>query len=129
MRKLPASENYQTLRPSPISSFSSPKRLEHVLIDIIGKLPTFNGNNYCLIIIDGGTFWMEVVPIPNMTAEKIVNAFISTWIARFGCPTVVTTDQGRQFESDLFHQFSNALGSKHIHITSYHPQINSLIEK
>ena len=79
-------------------------------------------------MIDRGTRWIEVVPIPNMTVETIVDAFILTWIARHGCPAVVTSDQGRQFESDLSHEFSKTLGTNRIRTCSYHPQSNGLVE-
>lgn len=113
---------------TPISNFSACNRLEHVHIDIIGRLPTSDTNNYCLTMIDRATHWMEVAPIPDMSAATIVDAFISTWIARYGCPAVVTTDQGRQFESQLFQEFSKTLGTKRIRTCAYHPQSNGLIE-
>ena len=103
-------------------------RLHHVHIDIIGRLPISNGNNYCLTMIDRATRWMEVVPIPDMTAQTVSDALISHWISRFGCPAKVTTDQGRQFESELFHSLSSALGTKRIRTCVYHPQANGLIE-
>ena len=36
--------------------------------------------------------------------------------------------QGRQFESNLFHEFSKSLGTKRIRTCAYHPQSNGLIE-
>ena len=113
---------------APLSHFSSSKRLEHVHIHIIGRLPTSDGFNYCLTMIDRGTHWMEIAPMPVMTADTVVNAFISTWVARYGCPALVTTDQGRQFQSQLFHELSKALGTNRIRTCAYHPQSNGLIE-
>ena len=114
---------------APISTFRSfPCRLEHVHLDIIGQLPTSENCRYCLTMIDRATRWIEAVPIPDITVETVTNAFISVWIARFGCPTVATTDQGRQFEAELFHEFSKAFGFKRIRTTAYHPQANGLME-
>ena len=56
-----------------------------------------------------------------MTAETVAQAFLSGWIARFGVPSTTTTDCGRQFESTLWQQLMQLLGSKHIQMTSYHP--------
>ncbi|GFS49305.1 transcription factor TFIIIB component B [Trichonephila inaurata madagascariensis] len=39
------------------------------------------------------------------------------------------TDQGNQFESELFYELSKLLGFKCKHITAYHPQANSLVDK
>ncbi|XP_062555807.1 uncharacterized protein LOC134220724 [Armigeres subalbatus] len=64
-----------------------------------------------------------------MTAQTIAEALVAGWIARFGVPTYITTDQGRQFESSLFSQLVHLLGTKHLRTTAYHPQSNGLIER
>ncbi|XP_073962036.1 uncharacterized protein [Choristoneura fumiferana] len=51
------------------------------------------------------------------------------WVARFGCPVKITTDRGRQFESELFHTLSSILGAEHRPTTSYHPACNGIIER
>lgn len=114
---------------APLNHFPlNPKRLDHVHIDLIGRLPISNGNSYCLTMIDRATRWMETVPIPDMSAQTVTDALICHWISRFGCPSKVTTDQGRQFESQLFHSLSKTLGTKRIRTCAYHPQANGLIE-
>ena len=51
------------------------------------------------------------------------------WISRFGIPSTVTTDRGRQFESSLWKQFTQLLGTKRLRTTAYHPISNDLIER
>jgi len=48
---------------------------------------------------------------------------------RFGVPSSVTTDRGRQFESALWQRLMELLESKRIRTTSYHPIANSIIER
>ncbi|XP_045541587.1 uncharacterized protein LOC123723083 [Papilio machaon] len=64
-----------------------------------------------------------------MTAEECAETFFRGWIARFGVPALVTTDQGRQFESSLFTTLMQMCGSRRVRTTSYHPCANGLVER
>ncbi|MGR0317672.1 hypothetical protein, partial [Klebsiella pneumoniae] len=56
----------------------------------------------------------EAVPLSNMEATTVAETFFSGWVARFGTPLRVTTDQGRQFESELFARLTRLLGVERI---------------
>lgn len=114
---------------TPLGEFPPSSRFEHVHIDIVGPLPPSNNKRYCVTMIDRFTKWPEVVPVHEITAEVVAKAFYDGWISRFGCPLRITTDQGRQFESDLFHCLMTKLGIKRIRTTPYHPQANGQIER
>ena len=100
-----------------------------VHVDIVGPLPPSRGFTYLLTCVDRFTCWPEEIPIGNITAETVAEAFVSGWIAIFGTPSTITTDRGRQFESALWSQLTRLLGSKRIHTTSYHPIANGLVER
>ena len=104
------------------------KRFSHVHLDLVGPLPISNNSTYCLTIVDRFTRWVEAEPLPNIEAETVAKAFFKIWIARFGAPEIITTDQGRQFESHLFRSLATLLGAKHIHTCAFHPQANGLLE-
>lgn len=114
---------------SPIASFKQTNRLEHVHIDLVGPLPTSNGYRYLLTMIDRTTRWPEACPLEDITAEKVASALYEHWIARFGCPVTITTDQGRQFESELFKKLMYRMGIHRTRTTAYHPQCNGMIER
>jgi transposase InsO family protein len=114
---------------SPLAEFPQTDRFEHIHIDIIGPLPLCQDYKYCVTIIDRRTKWPEACPVTQITAESICNALVSSWISRYGCPITITTDQGRQFESDLFSRLMKRLGINKIHTTPYHPQANGQIER
>ncbi|GFW11103.1 hypothetical protein TNCV_4783131 [Trichonephila clavipes] len=71
---------------------------------------------------------MEVIPTADMTAETVCRALLSVWISRFGCPAIIT-DQGTNFESSLFRELSNLLGTNRIRCCAYHPKANGLVER
>lgn len=115
---------------TPVGKFvDQSQRFEHVHLDLIGPLPPSQGNYYCLTMIDRYTRWPEAVPIPDISAQTVAQNFFTQWIARFGCPSRITTDQGRQFESALFTSLSQLLGIKKSRTSPYHPQANGLIEQ
>ena len=116
---------------TPLATFTTPDaHFDMVHIDIVGPLPPSRGFTYLLTCIDRFTRWPEAIPISNITAETVAEAFVSGWVARFGSPSTITTDRGRQFESALWRQLSRLrLGSKRIRTTSYHPIANGLVER
>ena len=68
-------------------------------------------------------------PITITTAETITQIFPSGWIDQFGVPSVITTNTGQQFKSLLFKELTNLLGCSTDSFTSYHPEVNGLVER
>nr|XP_021204760.2 uncharacterized protein LOC101740309 isoform X1 [Bombyx mori] len=115
---------------SPTSTFPVPsQRFSHVHMDIVGPLPISGGFRYCLTVIDRFTRWPEAYPLEDITAEACARAFVAGWVSRFGCPHRVTTDRGRQFQSELFRSVTNILGTQHRPTTAYHPACNGMVER
>ena len=71
--------------------FTEPtERFDHVHIDIVGPLPYANGFRYLLTCVDRFTRWLKVIPIVDIRAETVADAFFSGWIARYGTPATIT---------------------------------------
>lgn len=115
---------------SQIATFPPSERFQHIHLDIVGPLPPSQyGHKYLLTIIDRYTRWPEALPLHDITAETIVKTIYEGWITRFGCPITITSDQGRQFESQLFSELMKLMGINRTRTTAYHPQSNGIIER
>jgi hypothetical protein len=86
------------LQPIPVPR----QRFSHIHVDIVGPLPVSKeGFRYLFTIIDRSSRMLEAVPLTNVETETCRDALISQWVARFGVPALLTSDQGAQFTSAL----------------------------
>ena len=102
--------------PVPLRKFS------HVHVDLVGPWTwSAEGHTHLLTVVDRSTRWTEAIPLQSTTAQVVADSFVANWVARFGVPTTITTDQGTQFTSSRWQCMCRALGSKHVQTTAYHP--------
>ena len=64
-----------------------------------------------------------------MSAMTCARAFLSNWVSRYGVPSTLTSDRGRQFVSELWKKTASLLGASTNTTTSYHPQANGMVER
>ncbi|KAL7297126.1 hypothetical protein TKK_0009546 [Trichogramma kaykai] len=103
-------------------------RFSHVHLNIV-TLVESEGYTHALTMIDRYARWPEAVPIADMQAATVARAFVETWVARYGVPETITTDQGMQFDGELIARLCKLFGSNKIRTTPYHPQSNGLLER
>lgn len=115
---------------SSLSTFAPTDRFQHVHIDIVGPLPTSpHGQRYLVTMIDRATRWPEAIPTDDTSAETVAKIVYEHWITRFGAPRLMTSDQGRNFESRLFAKLLHTVGTEKTRTTAYHPQANGMVER
>ncbi|GBO39681.1 Retrovirus-related Pol polyprotein from transposon 412 [Araneus ventricosus] len=115
---------------SPLGTYPVPRhRFDHVHIDLVGPLPPSLSYTYALTCVDRFLRWPKAIPLKDIKAETVASEFYANWIARFGVPERLTSDQDRQFESQLFREFARLLGVKAVHTTLYHPHANGSVER
>ncbi|XP_014677591.1 PREDICTED: uncharacterized protein LOC106817443 [Priapulus caudatus] len=103
---------------------------ERVAIDYLGPLPTTErGNKYILVASDYFTKWTEAFALPTMTALRTADCLVTELFARFGVPRRLHSDQGTNFESQLFAAVCEALGIDKTRTTPYHPQSDGQVER
>jgi hypothetical protein len=69
-----------------------------------------------------------LVPIPDKSAESVIEAFL-TIITEQQCPKEVLTDNGTEFVNEKFTQLCKERSITHIRTASYSPRTNSILER
>ncbi|GBP26676.1 hypothetical protein EVAR_23446_1 [Eumeta japonica] len=110
-------------------NFPSSDRFQHVHIHI-GTTTHYRARAPLLYsTIDRQTKWPEAIPTDSITVENVAHTVYQHWIARFGCLITITTDQGRQFKSQILSNLMKIMGIKKNRTTVYPPQSNGIVER
>ena len=105
-------------------------KLDRVALDILGELPeTENGNKYIVVISDYYTKWTHAIALKDQTALTIADKMMTEFISVVGVPKQIHTDQGRNFESHLFHHLCDLLGIEKTRTTPFHAQSDGQVER
>lgn len=97
---------------------------ERIHIDFAGPM---NGKTY-LIIIDSFSKWPEVYNMKTITSTATIERLIDCF-SRFGLPSTIVSDNGRQFVSEEFAKFMKDNGIKHVFTAPYYPASNGQAER
>ena len=99
-------------------------------MDIAGPFPqTDHDKRYILVVTCAFSKWVETFALPNQEATTIASVLVDQLFCRYGCPSVIHSDQGRNFEANLMKDIFHHLDIKKTRTSSYHPQGNGLVER
>ncbi|KAK2411280.1 protein NYNRIN [Trifolium repens] len=121
IQHVPASELHSIVKPWPFRGWA---------LDLIGEIKPASSKNqrYILVGIDYFTKWIEVVPLPNVDQEAVINFIQNYIIYRFGIPETITTDQGSVFTGRKMQEFAQEIGFRLLTSTPYYAQANGQVE-
>lgn len=94
---------------------------------VAADLCEHEGENY-LVLIDYYSRYLEIAHLSNMTASTVIYR-VKNIFARHGVPETLFTDNGSQFTSTEFQQFSAEWGFSHVTSSPHHPQSNGEAER
>ena len=115
---------------APLQSIDVNEPFVFWAMDYMGPLPeTSRGNKHLLVVMDHFTKWCEAFPTKDQKASTVADLLVSRLFSRFGPPTVLHSDQGRKFESNLMQEVCNLMGIHKSRTTAYHPQCDGLVER
>lgn len=130
--KCPICNRHKTSKRNraPMQPIYTGEPFERVAMDVIGPLPrTARGNRFILTIVDHFTKHVEAYALPDQEAATVARTFLNEFISRFGTPYVIHTDQGPNFESNLFKELCKMLGISKTRTSPYHPQCDGQVER
>jgi hypothetical protein len=129
-------EAYQKFSPRSGNPSQLTKLIAHTSplqrwgLDIVGPLPTAQGNlKFTFVAVKYFTKWIEARAVSTITSKTAQKFFWQNIICRFGVPSELTVDNGKQFDSQDFRDFCFSIGTKLAFASVYHPQSNGVVER
>ncbi|KRZ48049.1 Transposon Ty3-G Gag-Pol polyprotein [Trichinella nativa] len=115
---------------APMQAMAAGYPLQRVGMDILGPLEkTPSGNRYVLVLTDYFTKWTAAFPLANMEASTVAKVLVEKYVAYFGAPDCLHSDQGRSFEASVVLEMCRLFGIKKTRSSPYHPQGNGQAER
>ena len=87
----------------------------------------FNGSNY-LILVDYCSDFIELNLLCTTTSQQVVT-HLKSQLAHHGIPDRLITDNGPQFSSDAFKQFTKDYCFQHCTASPHYPQSNGIAKR
>ena len=81
-----------------------------------------------LLVVDYFTRFVEISKMSSITSTSIISALKSTFF-RYGIPSIFVSDNGPQYASKEFQEFSQAYNFQCVTSSPYYPQGNGLAER
>ena len=119
------------LRPLPVAD----SRWRDISVDFVGPLPTSDGFNMIMVVVNRLTKIRHYIPCTAKEADSGTSAPAMAWLfldhvfRLHGLPDTIISDRGWQFISAFWKHLTSSLGIKRKLSTAYHPQTDRQTER
>ena len=98
-------------------------------VDILPNLPSSNGYKHIVTMMDVFSRYLFAYPTQDMTARTVGRCIIDVMTRHCYLPTVILTDKGSQFRSDVVNQIAQTLDIRISHASTKHAQTIGILER
>ncbi|KAB2625897.1 S ribonuclease [Pyrus ussuriensis x Pyrus communis] len=114
-------------QPLPVPEW----KWENITMDFVYKLPrTHNGFDGIWVIVDRLTKSAHFIPVrEKYSLSRLAELFISKVVKYHGVPVSIVSDRDPRFTSKFWVAFQEALGTRLLYSTAYHPQTDGQSER
>lgn len=114
---------------APLVSIHSSAPMDLVCVDFLTLEKSKGGIENVLIVTDHFSRFAQAYPTKDQKACTVARVLWRNFFCRFGFPTKLHADQGRNFESAVVRELCKCTGITKTHTTPYHPQGNGTTER
>ena len=117
-------------KQGPLKPMIASYPFETISVDVTGPHPrSSNGYVYILTIVDHFSKFAFAHPMRNQEVSTVAKILLDHVICLVGAPARILTDQGSNFESQLFRELCQAMGIAKVRTSPYKASTNGCVER
>ena len=104
--------------------------MDRLSVDVLCPFPVTNTcSRFNLLVQDNVTKFVEAYAIPDQTAETVADKLVMEFFSRHGLVLDLHSDQGTNFQSELFRQICCLLEINQTKTTSYRHCSSGMVDR
>ena len=121
--------NHAPVKYNPLKTIDAARPFDHIQIDLVTDLPlSHSALSIVLVVTDVASKFTLLRPLTNKTAKCVAAALLQIFMD-FGPPSILQSDQGREFINALMKEICSTMAIDHRISSAYSPRTNGLVER